>query len=114
MYVCAGKLVKHLVSMRTGAGGEQPSTAQKVLEVIYLLEEKRVNLRSCNCKWRWGLSEELSASLAGVTQAGKPLHFNTRVCVTASHTHTPTHKRARLQRHPFAFTRTYKLHYLNC
>lgn len=73
MYVCAGKLVKHLVSMRTGAGGEQPSTAQKVLEVIYLLEEKRVNLRSCNCKWRWGLSEELSASLAGVIQAGKAL-----------------------------------------
>lgn len=40
MYVCAGKLVKHLVSMRARAGGEQPSTAQKVLEVIYLLEKK--------------------------------------------------------------------------
>lgn len=31
---------KHLVSMRVRAGGEQPSTAQKVLEVIYLLEKK--------------------------------------------------------------------------
>lgn len=30
-----------------------------------LIREKRLNLRSCNCKWRWGLSEELSASLQG-------------------------------------------------
>lgn len=30
-----------------------------------LIREKRLNLRSCNCKWRWGLSEGLSASLQG-------------------------------------------------
>lgn len=53
-----------------------------------LIREKRLNLRSCNCKWRWGLSAELSASLAGVIQAGKPLHFNTQMCVSLHRIHT--------------------------
>lgn len=55
-----------------------------------LIREKRLNLRSCNCKWRWGLSAELSASLAGVIQAGKPLHFNTQMCVSLHRIHTQT------------------------
>lgn len=92
MHVCAGKLVKHLVSMRARGRRGAAKYSTEGIRGNLLIREKRLNLRSCNCKWRWGLSEELSASLAGVIQGGKPLHFKTQTCVC--HSVGYTHKRA--------------------
>lgn len=57
-----------------------------------LIREKRVNLRSCNCKWRWGLSEGLSVSLQGEhkqARSGSLAHMHG--CVRHSHKHTLRH-----------------------
>lgn len=57
-----------------------------------LIREKRVNLRSCNCKWRWGLSEGLSVSLQGEykqARSGSLAHMH--ACVRHSHKHTRRH-----------------------
>ena len=73
-----------------------------------LIREKRLNLRSCNCKWRWGLSEGLSVSPQEEykqASSGSLTHTHTRIrhshkhtCGHANtsshentHTHTPTH-----------------------
>lgn len=53
-----------------------------------LIREKRLNLRSCNCKWRWGLSEGLSVSLQGKykqASSGSLTHIHVYVIVTNTH-----------------------------
>lgn len=91
MYVCMCWQAGETSGFHEGQGRRRAAKySTEGIRGNLLIREKRLNLRSCNCKWRWGLSEELSASLAGVIQAGKPLHFNTQMCVTAPHTHRQT------------------------
>lgn len=56
-----------------------------------LIREKRLNLRSCDCKWRWGLSGGLSVSLQGkCKQASKQWQFITHTCTSLPQTHVNT------------------------
>ena len=71
-----------------------------------LIREKRVNLRSCNCKWRWGLSEGLSVSLQGEykqARSGSLAHMH--ACVRHSHKHTRRH--ANTSTHEWTHTHTH-------
>lgn len=70
MHLRAGKLVPHLVSMRALAGPRVAKYGTEGIRGNLLIRakkkrQKRLNLRSCNCKWRWYLSEGPSVSLQG-------------------------------------------------